>query len=85
MSTNEEWVLLRSFGYRHEAEFACNALDGDGIDSRLMADDSGGAHPGLAFSNPAGAPLPGVGAGGEVDGGTLYDPQPSGPGVPQYR
>jgi hypothetical protein len=53
MSTNEEWVLLRSFGYRHEAEFACNALDGDGIDSRLMADDAGGAHPGLTFSNPA--------------------------------
>jgi hypothetical protein len=52
MSTDQEMVLLRSFGYRHEAEFACAALDGAGIDHRLMADDAGGAHPGLGFANP---------------------------------
>jgi hypothetical protein len=48
-----EFVLLRTFGYRHEAEFVKSVLDSAAIDSVLVADDAGGAEAGLTFSNPA--------------------------------
>ena len=46
-------MVLRSFGYRHEAEFAKFALESASIPSVLLADDAGGAEAGLSFANPA--------------------------------
>ena len=50
---SKQLVLLRTFGYRHEAEFAKSALDAASIRSLLLVDDAGGAEAGLAFANPA--------------------------------
>ncbi len=53
MSNHDDLVLLRSFGYRHEGEFARSTLEAAGIQSALFIDDAGGAEMGLSFSNPA--------------------------------
>jgi hypothetical protein len=53
MNDEQEVVVLRSFGYRHEGEFARSTLDAAGIPSVLIVDDAGGAQVGLSFSNPA--------------------------------
>jgi type III secretory pathway lipoprotein EscJ len=46
-------VEIASFVHRHEAETALAFLEQAGIAAKLLADDCGGAHPGLLFSNPA--------------------------------
>jgi hypothetical protein len=46
-------VVVATFAYRHEAEFAKATLDSAGIDSVLSIDDAGGAEAGLSFVNPA--------------------------------
>lgn len=46
-------VVVATFGYRHEAEFAKATLDSAGIESVLSVDDAGGAEAGLSFANPA--------------------------------
>jgi hypothetical protein len=46
-------VIVATFAYRHEAEFAKATLDSAGIDSVLSIDDAGGAEAGLSFVNPA--------------------------------
>jgi hypothetical protein len=46
-------VVVATFGYRHEAEFAKATLDSAGIESVLSIDDAGGAEAGLSFANPA--------------------------------
>lgn len=43
-------TVVRTFGYRHEAEFARETLKAAGIDSVLMGDDAGGAYAGMSFS-----------------------------------
>ena len=53
MSEDEDVVLLRTFGYRHDGEFARNTLEAAGIQSVLFVDDAGGAKIGMSFSNPA--------------------------------
>jgi len=53
MSNDEDVVLLRSFGYRHEGELARSTLEAAGIQSALFVDDAGGAQVGMSFSNPA--------------------------------
>jgi hypothetical protein len=53
MSQDENVVLLRTFGYRHDGEFARNTLETAGIQSALLVDDAGGAKIGMSFSNPA--------------------------------
>jgi hypothetical protein len=46
-------VVVATFGFRHEAEFAKATLDSAGIASVLSIDDAGGAEAGLSFANPA--------------------------------
>jgi hypothetical protein len=43
-------AVVRTFGYRHEAEFARETLKAAGIESVLMGDDAGGAYAGMSFS-----------------------------------
>lgn len=45
-----EPVVVGTYAYRHEAEFARETLRAAGIDSMLLADDAGGAYTGLTFS-----------------------------------
>lgn len=45
-----ETAVVRTFGYRHEAEFARETLRAAGIESVLMGDDAGGAYAGMSFS-----------------------------------
>lgn len=45
-----EPIVVGSYAYRHEAEFARETLRAAGIDSMLLADDAGGAYTGLTFS-----------------------------------
>ena len=47
----EDFVILRTFSYRQEADLAQGALRAAGIDSMVRSDDSGGLRPGMAFSN----------------------------------
>lgn len=49
----DEVVVLATFSYRHEAEFALATLQEAGIDAVLMADDAGGAYAGLSLSGQA--------------------------------
>ncbi|HYM24477.1 MAG TPA: DUF2007 domain-containing protein [Vicinamibacterales bacterium] len=46
-----DFVVLRTFSYRQEAEVAQGALHAAGIESMVRSDDSGGLRPGMAFSN----------------------------------
>ena len=50
---SEEPVVVATFTYRHEAEFALETLRAAGIQAMLVADDAGGAYAGLTFSGPA--------------------------------
>lgn len=43
-------VVVATFTYRHEAEFALETLREGGIEAMLMADDAGGAYAGLSLS-----------------------------------
>jgi hypothetical protein len=43
-------VVIRTYGYRHEAELFRSVLDGHGIAATVMADDEGALHPGLGFA-----------------------------------
>lgn len=52
MSQEEEVVLLRRFGYRHDAEFARSTLEAAGIESMLVLEDAGGWKAGMTMSNP---------------------------------
>jgi hypothetical protein len=46
--TNEgHWVVLRDFLNKAEAEIAQGALQAEGVDSIVQADDAGGEEPGL--------------------------------------
>jgi hypothetical protein len=45
-----ETVVVASYSYRHEAEFARATLSAAGIDSVLEGDDAGGAYGPLTFS-----------------------------------
>ena len=47
----EEFVVVRTFSYRQEADLAQGALHAAGIESMLRSDDAGGLRPGMAFSN----------------------------------
>jgi hypothetical protein len=47
----DDFVVVRTFSYRQEAELAQGALHAAGIESMLRSDDAGGLRPGLAFSN----------------------------------
>ena len=47
----DEFVVLRTFSYRQEADLAHGALHAAGIESMVRSDDAGGLRPGLAFSN----------------------------------
>jgi len=46
-----EFVIVRTFSYRQEAELAQGALHAAGIESMVRSDDGGALRPGLAFSN----------------------------------
>lgn len=46
-------VVIATFQYRHEAEFAAGFLENAGIPFRLQVDDAGGADAGVTVSNPA--------------------------------
>jgi hypothetical protein len=48
---HEETVVVATFSYRHEAEFALATLRANDIDGVMLADDAGGAYAGLSFSN----------------------------------
>ena len=51
MTMAGEFVVVRTFSYRQEAELAQGALHAAGIESMLRSDDAGGLRPGLAFAN----------------------------------
>jgi hypothetical protein len=48
-----ETVVVATFPYRHQAEFAANILEGAGVPAFLHIDDAGGVYAGLTFTNPA--------------------------------
>jgi len=43
-------VVIRTFGYRHEAELFRSILESRGIASFVGADDEGSLHPGMGFT-----------------------------------
>jgi hypothetical protein len=43
-------VVVRTFGYRHEAELFRSILESHGIVSFVGADDEGSLHPGMGFT-----------------------------------
>jgi hypothetical protein len=43
-------VVVRTFGYRHEAELFRGILESHGIVSFVGADDEGSVHPGMGFT-----------------------------------
>jgi hypothetical protein len=45
-------VVVATYAYRHQAEFARETLKGAGIESVLIADDAGGAYAGMSFTRP---------------------------------
>ena len=45
-------MIVATFGYRHEAEFARETLRSAGIESILIGDDAGGAYAGMSFTRP---------------------------------
>jgi hypothetical protein len=47
----DETVVVATFTYRHEGEFALETLRAAGIRAVLLADDAGGAYPGLSLSS----------------------------------
>jgi hypothetical protein len=47
----DDFVVVRTFSYRQEAELAQGALHAAGIESMVRSDDAGGLRPGLAFAN----------------------------------
>jgi Putative prokaryotic signal transducing protein len=47
----DDFIVVRTFSYRQEAELAQGALHAAGIESMLRSDDAGGLRPGMAFSN----------------------------------
>jgi hypothetical protein len=49
----DETVVVATFAYRHEAEFAIETLRAAGIRAVLLVDDAGGAYAGLSFSHGA--------------------------------
>jgi hypothetical protein len=46
----DETVVVATFLYRHEGEFALETLREAGINAALLADDAGGAYAALSFS-----------------------------------
>ena len=46
----DDTVVVATFAYRHEAEFALETLREAGIQAVLIADDAGGAYAGLSLS-----------------------------------
>lgn len=46
-------VVIATFAYRHEAEYAANILRDAGVPASLLIDDAGGIYAGLTFANPA--------------------------------
>jgi hypothetical protein len=47
----DDFVVLRTFSYRQEADLAHGALHAAGIESMVRSDDAGGLRPGMAFAN----------------------------------
>jgi hypothetical protein len=47
----DDFVVLKTFSYRQEADLALGALRAAGIESMVRSDDAGGLRPGLAFAN----------------------------------
>ena len=47
----DDFVVVRTFSYRQEADLAHGALHAAGIESMIRSDDGGGLRPGLAFAN----------------------------------
>jgi hypothetical protein len=45
-----EFVILKTYASRHEAELGKGILSVNGIDGFIFADDYGGINPGLSFS-----------------------------------
>ena len=45
-------VMVASYRYRHEGEFAQATLEGAGIPCMLSADDGGGMRPEIMSANP---------------------------------
>ncbi|KPJ52086.1 hypothetical protein AMJ39_08685 [candidate division TA06 bacterium DG_24] len=45
----DDWAKVHVFTYRHEAELAKSALEANGIEARISADDAGGQAVGLQF------------------------------------
>jgi hypothetical protein len=46
----ETRTILRTFNYRHEAEFFRSLLDANGIESFVVSDDCGSWDPALGFA-----------------------------------
>jgi hypothetical protein len=44
-----ERVVVRTFNYRHEAEFMRGVLDGHGIEASVVSDDCGAVDPALGL------------------------------------
>jgi hypothetical protein len=50
--TESDLVVVHTFKSRPEGELAQSALEAAGIESMLLADDAGGAYPGLLEGEP---------------------------------
>ena len=44
-----EWVVLRTFGYQHEAEVVKSVLEGSGVEAVTTSDDCGALDPALGL------------------------------------
>jgi hypothetical protein len=44
-----EWVVVRTFGYQHEAEIVKSVLEGSGIEAITSSDDCGALDPALGL------------------------------------
>ena len=51
VENQDDLVLVRTYGYRHEAELGKSMLEANDIEAIILADDAGGIQPGLGMAN----------------------------------
>jgi hypothetical protein len=47
---DDELVVVRTYGFRHQAEVGRSMLEANDVDALIVADDAGGLRPGLGFA-----------------------------------
>jgi hypothetical protein len=47
----DDLIVIRTYGFRHEAEVGRSMLEANEVDAIIVADDAGGLQPGLGVAN----------------------------------